>query len=317
MGGEGVLMPVSTSVHLSHCLQRILSLQPRSVLDVGCGFGLWGFLCREYLDAWYGRISRSQWQVLIDGIEVFEPYIQAHQRALYSNIFVEDVREAVKHIEEYDLIIAGDVIEHLDKPEGEAVLEALYDKAREALLVNIPLGDGWDHPEAHGNPAELHRSHWRPDDLVQYPNELTPFQLPCGDYGVFWCCKEIPAALRVEGLMIAAEMREARGEPESALRFLRQARDLEPANEYALVPLVNALLQRGETAEAIGYLRRAVETDPTAHWARLLLARVMEATSRHAEANEELRVLLEQPEIPKEIAAAARELKVAIQRRFA
>lgn len=310
-------MPVSTSVHLSHCLHRIFSIQPQSVLDVGCGFGLWGFLCREYLDAWNGRVNPSQWQTRIDGIEVFEPYIQAHQRVLYSNIFVEDVREAVKHIDEYDLIIAGDVIEHLDKPEGEAVVEALYNKASKALLINIPLGDGWDHPEAHGNPAELHRSQWVPEDFVQYPAELTHFNLTCGDYGVFWCRKDIPAAVRVEGLVVAAEMRESRGEPESALRLLVQAHDLDPASQCAVVPLVNFLLERGKTAEAVGHLRRAVEADAAAHWARLLLARVLGVTSRHAEANEELQVLLEEPEVPKEIAAAARELRGVIKRRFA
>ena len=224
------------------------------MLDVGCGFGLWGFLCRECLDAWYGRISRAQWQTRIDGIEVFEPYIQAHQRALYSNILVEDVREAVKHIDEYELIIAGDVIEHLDKPAGEAVVEALYNKAGKALLINIPLGESWDHPEAYGNPAKLHRSHWQPDDLVQYPNEFTRLSLDCEDYGVFWCRKDIPAAVRVEGLVVAAEMREGRGEPESALRLLLQACDLEPASQYAVVPLVNFQLERRKTSEAIGHL---------------------------------------------------------------
>ncbi|MCX5770849.1 MAG: hypothetical protein NTZ09_11335 [Candidatus Hydrogenedentes bacterium] len=305
-------MPVSTSVHLTHCLERICSMRPRSVLDVGCGFGLWGFLCREYLDVWCGRVSPAQWQVRIDGIEVFEPYIQAHQRAVYSNILIKDVREAVKHIDDYDLIIAGDVIEHLDKPDGEAMVEALYNKARKALLINIPLGDGWDHPEAHGNPAELHRSRWHPDDLAQYPSEFTRFSLPCGDYGVFWCYKDAAAAVRVEGLALAAEMRERRGEPESALRFLLQARDLAPASQCAVVPLVNFLLERGKTYEAVGHLRRAIEADSAAHWARLLLARVMGATSRHAEANEELRVLLEQPEVPKHIAEAANELRAVI-----
>ena len=308
-------MPVSTSVHLSHCMERISSSRPESVLDVGCGFGLWGFLCREYLDVWNGRVSRSQWQVRIDGIEVFEPYIQPHQRALYSTIFVEDVREAIKHIGQYDLIIAGDVIEHLDKPAGEAVVKALYEKARKALLINIPLGGGWDHPEAHGNPAELHRSQWDPDDFVQYPGEFTRFKLPCGDYGVFWCSKDVPGN-RVEGLVAAAQLREAQGEPDSALRLLVQACDLEPPNQCAVVPLVNFLLERGKQSEAIARLRRAVEMEPAAHWARFLLARVLSATSSHAEANEELRVLLEQAELPDDIAEGAKELKAALGRRF-
>ena len=52
-------MPVSTPVHISHCLGRIIGLNPEPVLDVGCGFGLWGFLCREYLDVWNGWVESA------------------------------------------------------------------------------------------------------------------------------------------------------------------------------------------------------------------------------------------------------------------
>ncbi len=310
-------MPVSTSIHLSHCLQRIHSVQPESVLDVGCGFGLWGFLCREYLDVWNGRFRPEQWQAKIDGIEVFEPYIQAHQRALYSNIFVEDVREAVKHIGEYDLVIAGDVIEHLDKPDGEAIIEALYHKARKALLVNIPLGTGWDHPEAYGNPAELHRSQWEAEDFLQYPSQFTRFHLSCGDYGVFWCSKDQPIENRVEGLVLAAELREKRGETIPAMQFLAQAHKLAPASEHATIPLISFLMERGMHSEAIGRLRQSAAADPKAWWARLLLARVLSATSRHDEANEQLRLLLQQTDVPGDVSAAAEQIKAAIAARFA
>ncbi|MCX5758003.1 MAG: class I SAM-dependent methyltransferase, partial [Candidatus Hydrogenedentes bacterium] len=153
-------MPVSTSVHISHCIQHIIAINPSSVLDVGCGFGLWGFLCRMQLDVANGRVRPETWQARIDGIEYFEPYIQAHQRALYSSLCIGDIRELADELEPYDLMIAGDVLEHLDKGEGEVVRDRLYAKARMALMVNIPLGAGWEHPEAYGNPQELHRSVW-------------------------------------------------------------------------------------------------------------------------------------------------------------
>ena len=66
-------MPVSTSVHLSHCLANIIRLEPRSILDVGCGFGTWGFLCRTYLDVFLERVQPEDWQVRIDGIEFSSP----------------------------------------------------------------------------------------------------------------------------------------------------------------------------------------------------------------------------------------------------
>lgn len=309
-------MPVSTPVHISHCLERILSVKPESVLDVGCGFGLWGFLCREYLDVWDGRVTPPEWQTRIDGIEVFEPYIQAHQSALYTNILVEDVREVVEEIGQYDLIIAGDVIEHLEKPDAEIVLEVLYEKARKALLLNIPIGDGWDHPEAHGNPAELHRSRWEIEDFTQYPSESTMFDLPCGKYGVFWCIKDVPANLRAEGLVVAAETREQRGENQAALRFLRQAQRVDPENEAVLVSLVSFLLKFGQTGQAVDCLRDAVQKQPGRHSVRLLLARVLALASRHDEAHHELESLLNAPDVPAQIAGEARKYAEDIRRRF-
>lgn len=309
-------MPVSTPVHISHCLERIIPLAPRSVLDIGCGFGLWGFLCREYLDVWNGRVQPAQWEVRIDGIEMFEPYIQPHQRALYTGILIEDVRQAVRHIEEYDLIIAGDVIEHLDKRDGEAVLDCLYEKARMALMINIPLGAGWNHPEMHGNPGELHRSQWNEEDLVRYPSEVTKFGLPCGEYGVFWCMKPPPPGSRVQGLLLASEFCQARGDIDSAMRVLRQAQALAPDDEAVVLPLVNVLLQHGERAEAVQLLRRAAGLNPHSSFVSFLLARVLALAGRHAEAKEELLRLFSLDDVPEETIAAARQLQDEILRLF-
>ena len=52
----------------------INALQPRSILDVGCGFGKYGMLLREYLDVWHERYDKERWQVRIVGIEAFEQY---------------------------------------------------------------------------------------------------------------------------------------------------------------------------------------------------------------------------------------------------
>lgn len=64
-------MPTSTGVFISVGLTEIARLRPTSVVDVGCGFGLWGFLCRMYLDVFEGRTYKEDWQVRIEAIEVF------------------------------------------------------------------------------------------------------------------------------------------------------------------------------------------------------------------------------------------------------
>lgn len=268
-------MPVSTPIHLPYCLSLILGLQPRSVLDIGCGFGTWGFLCRTHLDVFPGRVQPHEWITRIDGIELFEPYIQAHQRALYDNIHIEDIRTAVEKIDEYDLIIAGDVIEHLDKDDAEAVLDCLYAKARKALLVNIPIGaEGWDHPEMHGNPGELHRSAWEPDDFLPYPNLHKAFTLPNGAYGVFWCPRTVDGEARLSGIIASADRAARAGRLSRAHTLLRQAHALAPTDALVAAFLADTALTLGEREEALSVLREASGTDPEGQRIRLALAQL-------------------------------------------
>ncbi len=301
-------MPVSTSAHISHCVSKIIEVQPRSVLDVGCGFGLWGFLCREYLDVWNGRVQPEEWQVRIDGIELFEPYIQAHHRALYSSIRIADIREAVREIGEYDLILAGDVIEHLDKADGERVVEQLYGRARRALIVNIPLGPGWEHPEQYGNPGELHRSQWEVEDFLGYPHEAQYYEMLCGQYGSFFCSKDVPAHARAGSLRAAGEYKESRGDAEGAIRCLKQVHALAPDDEQCAILLTDLLLQRGDANGAIAVLEAAIAARPAYHYGRYMLARLLVALHRNAEAQDALSALYAQPGAPQDVIDKARAL---------
>ncbi len=296
-------MPVSSSVHISDCLDHIIRLQPKSVLDIGCGFGLWGFLCREYLDVWNERVQPEQWQVRIDGVELWEPYIQSHQRSLYNNIILGDVREVADSLGEYDLIIAGDVIEHLDKPEGELVIEQLYDRAKLALLVNIPLSGNWDHPENYGNPGELHRSQWSPDDFAPYAPKYRGYELPCGQYGSFFCTKDLAVESRLAGLLDAAGRREAAGDISGAARALASAQALAPND--ATIPLHRAdvLLTLGDLSGAVEALRGGLIVHPYQPFMRLSLARLLLAQRDSAAATREVQWLLSAGELPEELRA--------------
>lgn len=304
-------MPVSTPIHLPYCLSLIVGLQPRSVLDIGCGFGTWGFLCRTHLDVFPGRVQPETWTTRIDGIELFAPYIQAHQRALYNEIRVEDVRDAVDHIDAYDLIIAGDVIEHLDRDDADLVLDKLYAKAGRALLVNIPIGaEGWDHPEMHGNPGELHRSAWEPEDFVAYPHMYQAFTLPNGAYGVFWCPKPAQGQARLDGLLVAAQRAVEVGRPLRALALARQAFALAPQDPLAAVLLADLALQLGHAEEAIEALTRAARgTTEDHHRAGLMLAQLQWRLGRQDAAREALGNLLSQVDLSPTVRAEAQALQ--------
>ncbi|MCL4691529.1 MAG: hypothetical protein KJ060_03355 [Candidatus Hydrogenedentes bacterium] len=299
-------MPVSTSVHITHCLQYIIALAPRSILDIGCGFGLWGFLCREYLDVMEERVQPEAWRIRIDGIELFEPYIQSHQRALYTNITIGDIRELAPKVDQYELIIAGDVIEHLDKEDGERVIEQLYEKATRALLVNIPLGDGWDHPERHGNPGELHRSQWTPEDFLAYPNIARMFELPAGAYGSFFCPKDCTVEHRVEGLLQAADYARSSGHVEKAIGQLKQGHKLDPMHRDTILFLSDTLLSAARHSEAVQVLEEAVQRDREFHFAFLALARILKILGRTDEARFYAQSLIDNSVVGEDIHSQAR-----------
>ncbi|HOE65752.1 MAG TPA: tetratricopeptide repeat protein [Candidatus Hydrogenedentes bacterium] len=305
-------MPVSTSVHISHCIAQIISLNPRSILDIGCGFGLWGFLCREYLDVMNERVQPDQWRIRIDGIELFEPYIQAHQRALYSSLRIGDIRDIAPELDAYDLIIAGDVIEHLDKDDALRVLQHLYDKASVALMVNIPIGLGWDHPERHGNPGELHRSVWDAADFAQYAPQSALFDLPCGKYGAFLCLKAQNPLARAENLYSAALACEARGDQNAAVEHLRQAAELDPAQEAVVEMLADLLLQQGDLPEAVRVLDAAAAANPAFHYAKLAAAQILIAACRYSAARARLETLLADTTTPEPFMRQADELRQQI-----
>lgn len=162
-------MPLSIWDGMEDCLRAITDARPRSVLDVGIGFGLWGHLLRQYLDVWAGRIQRAEWTTRIDGIEIDERRIQPHARHLYSNLHVGDLRALVPELAAttaYDVILFGDVLEHLERPDALAVLDAATRLAGELVVVRIPIGDGWRREGR--EPPDHHRSRWVPGDFAPY-----------------------------------------------------------------------------------------------------------------------------------------------------
>lgn len=184
-------MPSSLHASISYVLQQITRLKPTSVLDVGVGFGKWGFLCREYLDVFHGRVYRHQWQTRIDGIEAFVGYYEAFREAqwqVYDKIIQGRIEDEIDKLENYDLVILGDVVEHLEKPVALRVLRALKRKAKH-LILSLPLGDGWlDNVVVAGNDYEKHKSSWTQrdiGDIFLFATPETTFQAGRGPVGVF------------------------------------------------------------------------------------------------------------------------------------
>jgi 2-polyprenyl-3-methyl-5-hydroxy-6-metoxy-1,4-benzoquinol methylase len=161
-------MPTSGWHKIGHVM-RILRFmpQPESVLDVGIGFGKFGFLLRENLDIRKRRYNPSEWKTKIDGVEVWEKYITPAHRYVYDSILVGDIRQLVSTLGKYDLIVLADVIEHMTFEEGAQLLRTLFQEhCSGGMVVSYPncIGSDWKNWE---NPHEKHHCIWHDYELDQ------------------------------------------------------------------------------------------------------------------------------------------------------
>ena len=130
-------------------------------LDVGACDGKWSDLLSGYLT--------------IDAIEIFAPNIHKHKLTdKYRTVYCGDIR-GFKYGQEYDLIIFGDVLEHMTVEDAQAVLKYALPRCRD-LIVDVPYQ--WVNRANYGNKYEIHLQDDLTPELVKqrYP-ELKPFRI--------------------------------------------------------------------------------------------------------------------------------------------
>jgi SAM-dependent methyltransferase len=139
-------------------VRTLADIDPRSVLDVGPGYGRYGFLFRERLDDF-------RWERRLDGVDVFPDYLERSRTAfLYDRFFTGDFL-AVELPAEYDLVMMIDVLEHFSDDDGERALDKALALAPRVLIAS-PLGV--EQGAMYGNPHEEHLSEWPSERLEQF-----------------------------------------------------------------------------------------------------------------------------------------------------
>ena len=154
-------MPSSRPIAVEYICNRILQLKPQSVLDIGIGFGKFGFLAREYTDVWNG--DYFEWKVRIDGIEIFEKYVGVLQEFIYDEIYIGDAFDVIDDLGQYDLVICADMLEHLEKGRGMRLLGKIKEHSKLGIIAlpAYPSNQG----DVYGNEHERHRARWTFEEL--------------------------------------------------------------------------------------------------------------------------------------------------------
>ncbi len=106
-----------------------------TILDVGAGDGKWRYLLRDYPN--------------MDAVEAYGPNLQRLNG--YRRTFHADIRDF--HYDRYDLIIFGDVLEHLRVKEAQAVLDYARPRCQD-MVIAVPFL--YEQGAIYGNPYEVH-----------------------------------------------------------------------------------------------------------------------------------------------------------------
>jgi phospholipid N-methyltransferase len=135
-------------------ISQIRSLKPKTILDVGAGSGTYQY---EIFKSGYTRAK-------MDAIEVWEPYIEEYElEKKYSNVFNVDVREWNNF--DYDLVIFGDILEHMSKEDALKVWENTSLQAR-CAIISIPIIH-YHQGAINNNPYEEHvKDDWTSEEVL-------------------------------------------------------------------------------------------------------------------------------------------------------
>jgi len=118
-----------------------------SILDCGAGAGTYANLLSENGELIYRNI---------DCCEIYEPYIKKYNLySKYKNVFVGDICDL--KFDYYDMIIMGDVLEHIERSRAQKLIINIYSKCT-YLLIAIPYL--YEQGPYKGN---IYESHLQPD----------------------------------------------------------------------------------------------------------------------------------------------------------
>ncbi len=153
-------MPFSSRVGKLETLKWFQDNEPHitRILDIGVGSGTYAKLLKN------NNVCTGAEFI---GIEAWEPYIeQFGLTSLYNQIINQDVRQiSWRELGNFDVSIAGDVLEHVTKEEAISIVDQVLEISK-TLIISIPVvhmpQDAYE-----GNPFEIHvKPDWSHEEVL-------------------------------------------------------------------------------------------------------------------------------------------------------
>lgn len=132
----------------------------KTVVDIGPGSGT------------YVKLIREDAKCCVDatwiGVEIWKPYIEEFKlEERYTQILNQDVRTIDWEKLKPNVVIAGDVLEHMTKEDAVALVDRILAVAN-MLIVSIPIRHMPQDEHAYENPHEAHiKDDWSHDEVME------------------------------------------------------------------------------------------------------------------------------------------------------
>ena len=140
------------------------------ILDIGAGVGT------------YSKLLRGLGYKM-DCIEVWLPYVVEYKlNELYDNVIIGDVMNY--DISNYDVIIMGDILEHLSVEDGLSLMKRIEDNGQ-MCIVAVPYK--MEQGVCEGNKYEIHNQSDLTNEIMlsRYNNLRLLFKSDCYQYGYY------------------------------------------------------------------------------------------------------------------------------------
>ncbi len=138
----------------------VLALIPESIdglriLDCAIGHGFWGHKIRIFKEG----------NPYLVGIDIWEPHITKQKSmGIYDELHVGDVRDMPFPDNSFDIVIACEILEHLEKEGATVFFSEIERVAVDLVIVSTPHGF-MKQDILYDNVDEIHRSGWVPQEL--------------------------------------------------------------------------------------------------------------------------------------------------------
>jgi len=136
--------------HFLMMKQWLDKFNPKNILDLGCGLGIYGYVAKQFGVDYFG-VEKSEWAV----------------EHAYSEMMVGDIRTSIKPVMiQRDLVLVLDVLEHLDEKDLENTLNLIKDYGKN-FIFSIPY---LDDPNLYLDPTHVifKDKQWWLDKLGKY-----------------------------------------------------------------------------------------------------------------------------------------------------